>query len=107
MAFTKEELKELAEYDKLVEKGIDLYPLDKEKEKASKDARKTHSGTYKFTKRERKPNLTKQEIISTLSEFLIERVENLEILNKERQISFKLGENTYELTLTQKRKSKD
>jgi hypothetical protein len=32
--------------------------------------------------------------------------ENLEILNKERQIFFKCGENDYELTLTQKRKPK-
>ena len=107
MAFTKEELKELAEYDKLVDKGIDLYPLDKEKEKASKEMRKTSTGVYKFTKRERKPNLTKQEIISFLAEALVEKVENLEILNKERQISFKMAENTYEITLIQKRKPKE
>ena len=107
MAFTKEELAEMAEYDKLVDKGIDLYPLTKEQEKASKEVRQTHTGVYKFTKRERKPNLTKQEIIANLAEFLTEKVENLEILNKERQISFKLGENSYELTLIQKRKPKN
>ena len=107
MAFTKEELAELAEYDKLVDKGIDLYPLTKEQEKASKEVRKTHTGVYKFTKRERKPNVAKQEIITKIANFLQNEVENVNILNKERQISFTIGENTYEITLVQKRKPKD
>ena len=33
-------------------------------------------------------------------------VENLEITNKERQIAFKIGENSFEITLIQKRKPK-
>ena len=66
---------------------------------------------YKFTKRERKANPTKGGIIAELSQFLSENsefaVENVEILNKERQISFKIGEETFELTLVQKRKPKN
>ena len=62
------------------------------------------------TKRERKENPTKALIIAELFKFLGENAEisaeNLEILNKERQIFFKCGENDYELTLTQKRKPK-
>lgn len=62
------------------------------------------------TKRERKENPTKALIIAELFKFFSENVEisaeNLEILNKERQIFFKCGENDYELTLTQKRKPK-
>ena len=75
-----------------------------------------HAGTrktptaYKFTKRERKPNATKAGIIDELSKFLTEKsdfsTENVTILNKERQISFKIGDETYELTLVQKRKPK-
>ena len=63
------------------------------------------------TKRERKENPTKALIIAELFKFLGENAEisaeNLEILNKERQIFFKCGENDYELTLTQKRKPKN
>ena len=76
----------------------------------------THTGTrktptaYKFTKRERKPNATKAGIIEELSKFLTEKsdfsTENVTILNKERQISFKIGDETYELTLVQKRNPK-
>ena len=63
------------------------------------------------TKRERKENPTKALIIAELFKFLGENAEIsaeiLEILNKERQIFFKCGENDYELTLTQKRKPKN
>ena len=63
------------------------------------------------TKRERKENPTKALIIAEIFKFLTENAEisaeNLEILNKERQIFFKCGENDYELTLTQKRKPKN
>ena len=74
----------------------------------------TKVGTRKtsttLTKRERKENPTKALIIAELFKFFSENAEisaeNLEILNKERQIFFKCGENDYELTLTQKRKPK-
>ena len=63
------------------------------------------------TKRERKENPTKALIIAELFKFFSENAEisaeNLKILNKERQIFFKCGENDYELTLTQKRKPKN
>lgn len=63
------------------------------------------------TKRERKENPTKALIIAELFKFFSENAEisaeNLEILNKERQIFFKCSENDYELTLTQKRKPKN
>lgn len=65
---------------------------------------------YKFTKRERKPNATKAGIIAEIAQFLSEKsefsVENMEITNKERQISFKIGDDCFEVTLVQKRKPK-
>ena len=58
----------------------------------------------------RAENPTKSGIISNLAEFLNEMsnflCENVEITNKERQIAFTCGENSYELTLVQKRKPK-
>ena len=60
--------------------------------------------------RERKANPTKGGIIAEIAQFLTENsqfaVENLEITNKERQIAFKIGENSFEITLIQKRKPK-
>ncbi len=65
---------------------------------------------FKFTKRERKPNATKGGLITDLAQFLRENssfaVENLEIVNKERQIAFEIGGEKFELTLVQKRKPK-
>lgn len=75
-----------------------------------------HTGTrkqptaWKFTKRERKPNATKGGLIAELAQFLTENSEfdtkNVEIVNKERQIAFAIGENKFELTLVQKRAPK-
>ena len=66
---------------------------------------------YNFSQRERKANPTKATIIAEMFKFLSENAEisaeNLEILNKERQIGFKVGENSFEITLTQKRKPKN
>lgn len=60
--------------------------------------------------RERKENATKSGIIAEIAEFLTEKTQfstkNVQILNKERQISFQIGEETYEFTLVQKRKPK-
>ena len=109
------EAREIMEYDRKIDRGEKTeYDLPQDKiEIARKFA---HTGTrkaptaYKFTKRERKPNATKAGIITELFTFISEKsefsTENVTILNKERQISFKIGEETYELTLVQKRKPK-
>lgn len=113
LGVTDQEADEILAYDTMVDKGqptpYDL-PKDKEKE-ALKMANVKTKTVYKFTKRERKPNPQKQEIIAEIFQFLQENatftVENLEILNKERQIAFKSGEESFELTLVQKRKPKN
>lgn len=65
---------------------------------------------YKPTKRELKPNETKEALIAEIAEFLTNLsqngCENVEITNKNRQIAFKCGENNYEFTLVEKRKPK-
>ena len=113
---SEQEARDILAYDKAVEKGEKTeYDLPQEKlEVARKFA---HTGTrknptvYKFTKRERKPNATKAGIITELFKFLTENsdfaTENVTILNKERMIGFKIGEESYEITLVQKRKPKN
>ena len=109
------EAQDILAYDKAVDAGQKTpYDLPPDKEKAAK--KYAHAGTrkaptaYKFTKRERKPNATKGGIIAELADFMEKHsnfeVYNLAITNKERQISFMVGGETFELTLVQKRKPK-
>ena len=112
MAFTKEELAQMAEYDKLVDKGIDLYPLTKEQEKNSKKARSTGTKTptvYKFTQRERKPNDDKREIMEKLKMGITllagEPVSTtIEVTNPEREMEFTFHGKKYRVTLSAPRK---
>lgn len=96
--------------DKAIDKGEPMpFDLTAEQEKVARKAvrgeRKAPT-VYKFNTRQRKENTTKSALIADLAVFLAEKAENVQILNKERLISFKIGENDFEITLTQKRKPK-
>lgn len=109
------EARDILAYDKAVEAGEKTpYDLSPEQEKIAKKF--AHTGTrktptaYKFTPRQRKPNATKGGIIAELADFMEHNsnfaVTDLAITNKERQIAFKIGDDSFELTLVQKRKPK-
>ncbi len=113
------EIAEIVKADAAIDKGekmpFDLTPeQEKEAKKYIKAGTRKAPTVYKLDnesgKRNRKPNATKGGIITALYDFLNENapfsVENCEILNAERQIQFKIGENTFDLTLIQKRKPK-
>lgn len=112
---SESEAKEVLAYDQMVDKGLktehDL-PQDKIKvaQKYTRTGTRKTPTTYKFTKRERKPNATKGGIIAELFKFMSESSEfstkDVTILNKERQIGFRIGDDNFELTLVQKRKKK-
>jgi len=118
LGITEEEALQLIADDKAIDKGEKMdFDLSKEQQKTAK--KYTTTGTnkkaqtvYKFDTKEkkRKENPTKASIIAEISKFLEENsenaCENVTITNAERQISFKIGENDYELTLVQKRKPK-
>lgn len=115
MGWTQEEAESVWEADRAIDKGERVdFDLSPEQEKEAK--KYMNAGTrkvptnYKFDQRKRKENPTKAGIIAELATFLVENsenaCENVEITNKERMIAFKVGENCYELTLTQKRKPK-
>ena len=110
---SEQEADEILAYDKAIDQGKKTqYDLTAEQEKATRKYRQADRKptTYNFTKRERKPNATKGGLIQEFFEFLQEKssfsTENVTILNKERQISFQIGEDSFELTLVQKRKKK-
>ena len=98
--------------DKKIDKGEKVdFGLTKEEEKrALKYANvKEHKkpAVYKFDKRERKADTTKEGVIEQIAQFLIENgYENVEILNKSKLIGFKIAEDSYEFNLIRKRKPK-
>ena len=117
LGISEEEALQVIADDKAIDRGermsFDL-PIELEKEAkklANVTARKTPTVYYFDTsKKKRKENPTKSGIISEIAKFLEEKsenaCENVKITNPERQISFTIGENSYEFTLVQKRKPK-
>lgn len=113
---TREEALAMMDEDKEVDRMTvaqaesDFSPEQKEVAKKMRQADKA-KGVYKFTKRERKPNELKREIIDDLFTFLLENwpetAEKAEIKNIEREITFDLGGENFSLTLTQHRKPKN
>ena len=83
-----------------------------EEEKAIRKATKVVGERKKSTtpvKRERKEDEVKQALINLLAAALGDgdlAVENVDITNKERMIAFTVGEDSFEVMLTKKRKAK-
>ena len=107
---TEEEALQLIQDDKDIDRGIrkdfDLSPEDEKKAKkwANVSSRNTENDKPHTKQRE---NPTKEGIIEDLFKFLCENgYETPQITNKTRQIAFKMGENSFELTLVQKNKKK-
>ena len=108
---TEEEALQLVADDKAIDRGERMsFDLSKEDEKIAKKWANVGEKTVKTAKKSpnRKKNDTKATIISQISQFLSENTEisaeNVEIINAERQISFKIGEKSFSITLTQHRK---
>lgn len=113
LGVTAEEADQILADDKEVDRGkkMDWDLSDAEHKKAMKRANADeHKKPATPTKRERKENPTKSGIIAKIATFLNENAEidaeNIEIVNKERQISFKIGDDCFDITLIQKRKQK-
>ena len=113
-----EEAKEILAYDKAIDKAGAkerlAHDLDLETEKEAKkmaNVRDHKAPNYNWTKRERKANPTKGGIIAELARFMENdsefAVADLEITNNERVIAFTIGEDKFEIPLTQKRKQKN
>lgn len=110
---SREEAIEVLQDDDDIEHGKPKdFDLSEEKKKVAQKYTKstTHKKSENSVKRERKPNEQKGALIQALYEFFTENcelsVENVEIVNKEKLITFKLGEENYKLDLIQTRKPK-
>jgi hypothetical protein len=106
------EAQQIIEDDKKIDKGERLpFDLSKEDEKkALKLANvKEHKkpAVYKFDKRERKADTTKEGVIQQIADFLTENgYADVEIVNKSKLITFKIGTDTYKLDLIRQRQPK-
>lgn len=92
---------QLIEDDKRIDKGEKLFSLSEEQEKEAKKARQADRKptVYNFTKRERKENNEKRQLISLLAGALNE-AENVEISNAEREIIFRYNNIKYKIVLS-------
>lgn len=107
---SKSEAEEILAEDRKIDRGesVDFDLSPEEHKRAMKNAN-TGTKAPKGEKTARKPkeNPTKEGVIAEIAQFLAEKGYNsVEITNKTRQISFKIGEDAYELTLIAKRKPK-
>ena len=105
------EAKEILAYDDDVDKGKKTeFDLTPEQEKDTRKYRQADRKptVYDFkTKRERKPDFEKQQIIAEIADFLSEKDDyDVSIIKKEREISLIIGSNNYSITLTKHRPPK-
>ena len=113
---TKEEAIQVIADDDAIDDGEKLFELTAEQKKTAKAM--TTTGTKKrttATKRERKPDEIKRQIVEKIADSLSAYVftgsqywnaENINITNVEREISFTIGNDSYSLTLTKHRPPK-
>lgn len=104
---SEEEAIQLIKDDKAIDKGAKLFELSDEQKKVAKKMSITTSSEKTTQKRTRtvKEDDEKNGIIESLYAFLSEQgMESVLVVNKSRQVSFAIGDNCYDLTLTKKRK---
>ena len=118
LGMSEEEIKAMLDEDKRIDRGEvmdwDLSPEEHKKamKYANSDEKKRQKPAESDnTGKKRKENPTKEGIISKIFTFLCGlsefSIENVEILNKERKILFKIGEDWYSFTLTKHRTKPD
>jgi hypothetical protein len=109
----RQEAEEIYSYDKQIDSLVSRKDIEndlsEEQQQVVKQMKRAERKptVYDFSKRERKKNIPKATMIAELHEFICANIaENCQIIKPERQLTFEKDGETYELTLTQKRKKK-
>lgn len=98
---TKEEAQQVVIADRAINKGEKLFELSAEQQKNSKEARKVgRRQNVVVSKRERKADNEKRELIALLEETLKENCESVKIENAERQIDFSFQNRKFRIILS-------
>lgn len=101
LGFTEEEIKEVEEADRRIDKGEKLFELTDEQKQASRKARQTTGDKtqYKPKVREKIVNNDKIFLMKAFAD-AVEDKTDFEILNAEREIVFKYNGVKYKVTLS-------
>ena len=115
---SRDEAIEIIKDDEAIDRGEKLFELTAEQKKNAKNATITtgdkRKRAYTFTKRERKPDEVKREIIEVIAQNLdrccfgedLHTVKDVNILKPEKEITFTVDGDEYSVTLTKHRKPK-
>jgi hypothetical protein len=110
LGLSREEAIQLIKDDERIDKGEKLFSLSSEQEKTSKKARQVErkATAYKFdtSKREKKKNPDKEEVIATIIQALSDNLGIAvdEVTNPEREFSFHFHDTKYKVVLSAPRK---
>lgn len=109
LGMSTEEIADVLKCDAEIDHGANLFELTAEQKKAEKEARgtKTKAPTvYNLQKRERKADNDKREIIQCIDDALCCLVDDVEVINPEREISFLYNDKRYKIVLSVPREKK-
>ena len=101
LGLTDEEIADVLETDKRIDKGEKLFDLPEELEKGAKKARMSgNCNGYTKANREKKVDDDKRFLIETLELALSPFAENVEIANPEREMTFTHNGKKYKIVLS-------
>ena len=108
---TEDEAREVQQTDKRIDRGEKLFELPPELEAGAKKARRAERKKVDTVKRERKPDENKRWLIQYLAVALEDadcdldtNLENIVVVNPERELEFTYSGKKYRLTLMRPRK---
>lgn len=101
LGMSTQEIEDVMECDRQIDQGAKLFELTDEQKQVVKKMSGTGTKTvYQFQKRERKTDNDKREIIQTLDDALCDLVDNVEVVNPEREILFIYNDKKYKIVLS-------
>ena len=102
LGMSEAEIAEVLEADKRIDKGEKLFELTAEQEQEAKKARNVGRAptAYKFTKRERKPDQDKADLLNVLFSAVLPMCDTYEITNGEREFLFTCHGKKYKVVLS-------
>lgn len=102
LGVSEEEAREILATDKAIEQGADPFPLTDAEEKASKEARRAEQdkATRKQTTKPKKVDAEKLEIMQVIDDALCDLVDNVEVINPERELVCYFNGRKFKITLS-------
>lgn len=102
LGVSEEEAREILATDKAIEQGADPFPLTDAEEKASKEARRAEQdkATRKQTAKPKKVDAEKREIMQVIGDALCDLVDDVEVINPERELVCHFNGRKFKITLS-------